>query len=303
MSHLENAFFVWAPNRPELAADADPDELAKLDPDWAQEIRVREPWREVPAATPGRWWRASAPAPMPIALTGRCSTCFDLAQELYRADRLPIWASVLSASQWAGRGQVGRNWISPPGNLYAAWRLPPPPPPWRGFMSLLLGHALRTELAARGLDLQIKWPNDLWLEGRKLGGILVVEKAGAILAGIGINVASRPADVELRSGRAASAICLAEAGLAERPVGLWASLADGMRATWQAETAADTPAHLARRMEECLAFLRERAMLVGSDGNVRRIRLLGLAANGGLRVQDGEAEETIHSGSLLPEPT
>ena len=63
--------------------------------------------------------------------------------------RLKIWDSVQAVSQTSGRGQLRRSWVSPPGNIYAALRLPVQPP-FDGTaaapaMGLLLACALRAE--------------------------------------------------------------------------------------------------------------------------------------------------------------
>ncbi len=105
----------------------------------------------------------------------------------------------LAEHQSAGRGRLGRRWVSPAcQNLYLSlgWRFEQRSPALAG-LSLAAGVA-----ACRALQplvpgrLGIKWPNDLYLQGRKVGGILVETVAGAdgglsVVAGIGINVLMR----------------------------------------------------------------------------------------------------------------
>ena len=104
--------------------------------------------------------------------------------------------AVLAEYQTAGRGRRGRPWLSPyGGNLYLSLAAP-----FSGGaaaldgLSLVVGVAVADTLAAAGLGqrVQLKWPNDIWVGGRKLGGILV-ELAGDMdgicipVIGVGIN--------------------------------------------------------------------------------------------------------------------
>lgn len=111
-----------------------------------------------------------------------------------RARELP--AVCLAERQTAGRGRRGRQWVSPfAANLYmsCAWRFDDLPP---GFPALAIAAAIATARALGQLGVPavgIKWPNDLYIAGRKLGGILVDmqgEPPGQARAvvGIGINV-------------------------------------------------------------------------------------------------------------------
>ncbi len=98
--------------------------------------------------------------------------------------------------QYAGRGRRGRQWVSPFGrNLYLSlyWRLEQGPAAAIG-LSLVVGIVLAEtlhELGATGV--KVKWPNDLYLEDKKLAGILVelqgkTGDAAHVIIGIGINL-------------------------------------------------------------------------------------------------------------------
>lgn len=115
----------------------------------------------------------------------------------------PLWIS--ADVQRAGRGRSGRHWTSLPGNLSASLLLTLPVPQPKAYqLSLVAGvavaHAiLRTapELAGR---LQLKWPNDILVEGAKAGGILIesTTKGDAVAAviGLGINVVGSPDELD-----------------------------------------------------------------------------------------------------------
>lgn len=102
----------------------------------------------------------------------------------------------LAEYQSAGRGRRGREWVSPYGcNLYLSvyWGYDAAPGGLHG-LSLALGVAAAEALAGLGVDgVGLKWPNDLLLGGRKLGGLLIelsAESAGPwhVVAGAGINL-------------------------------------------------------------------------------------------------------------------
>lgn len=101
---------------------------------------------------------------------------------------LEPWDSVLAVSQTAGRGQLRRQWVSPPGNVYAALRLPLTPPFDGTAAAPVMGMLLAQGLRQGGWPIWLKWPNDLVLCGadgipRKLAGILLEERGGVLLAG------------------------------------------------------------------------------------------------------------------------
>ncbi|MGH7934107.1 MAG: biotin--[acetyl-CoA-carboxylase] ligase [Candidatus Binataceae bacterium] len=116
---------------------------------------------------------------------------------------------VIAESQNAGRGRMGRQWHSPPGvNLYMTIVLRPriqiaevP----RLSLAAGVGAAEALETVAPGM-VALKWPNDLWLKGRKTGGIIAEavtdgrQQLACVLLGIGINVNLAAADIpaELR---------------------------------------------------------------------------------------------------------
>ena len=100
--------------------------------------------------------------------------------------------------QTAGRGRLGRAWHSAPGDsLTFSLGLPLAPADWSG-LSLAVGASVAESLHPA---VRLKWPNDLWVDDRKLAGILIETasfgEAGArrqAVIGIGINIAPRPAE-------------------------------------------------------------------------------------------------------------
>ncbi len=148
-----------------------------------------------------------------------------------------LW--IVARAQTRGRGRQGRQWTSPPGNLYTSLLLldavPPPQAPELGFVvGIALARALRF-LMAGDPRLRIKWPNDILFEGAKLAGILLesVRLADGRLAcviGIGVNCRSHPeetlypaTDLSAAAGRdiAPEAVFELLAGAMARQLGVW----------------------------------------------------------------------------------
>ncbi len=112
-----------------------------------------------------------------------------------------LW--IVARSQNAGRGRHGRQWGSPPGNLYASLLLTDPCEPalapQLGFVAgLALHDAVARLLGPAAATLRLKWPNDLLLGGAKMSGLLLEggSRAGRlnVILGCGVNIASCPSD-------------------------------------------------------------------------------------------------------------
>jgi BirA family biotin operon repressor/biotin-[acetyl-CoA-carboxylase] ligase len=158
-----------------------------------------------------------------------------------------VWAE----SQTAGRGRHGRDWASPPGNLYCSIILRPRVEQARlpevSFVSAL---AVRDAVAAvvpKTVPIEFKWPNDVLMDRRKVAGILVEaeklpdEDRTALIIGIGVNIVSAPRETsypatcisaKARAPRVSRLLGSVVAAL-DRRVALWTrSGFDSVRADW-----------------------------------------------------------------------
>lgn len=117
----------------------------------------------------------------------------DDAKRLAR-DGAPEGTVVTAARQEGGRGRLGRGWESPEGGAYFSAVLRPNVTPMEvAPLALVVGIGIAEGLATLGVDVRLKWPNDVLLDGRKLVGILLEMSAEAdkvewVVAGAGINV-------------------------------------------------------------------------------------------------------------------
>ncbi len=210
----------------------------------------------------------------------------------------PSGTLILALRQSGGRGRFGRRWESPPGGLYLSLVLRSAlPPPCSGTLVLEAASVLLDVLGDCGVrGVEFRWPNDLFLEGKKLGGILLeafgpLDRADFYILGLGLNF--KPLSPSIRP-----AACLGDLSAAaprRRDVAL--AVAERMR-RWS-----DSPALEARRWDELLAgrVLTGRAVLW--DGRVLAVRPKGFTARGeligaanGTPLAAGECEKMIYEG-------
>jgi BirA family transcriptional regulator, biotin operon repressor / biotin---[acetyl-CoA-carboxylase] ligase len=132
-----------------------------------------------------------------------CGSTNDVALDLLQTGHhAPFWVSAERQTQ--ARGRLGRPWQSMSGNLHATLVWPKP----QSFSNALASMALAVGLGVRAAilskmpqaksALQLKWPNDLLLEGAKCGGILI-EAHSALLIGIGVNIAQAPTNTPYKA--------------------------------------------------------------------------------------------------------
>ena len=194
--------------------------------------------------------------------------------------------ALMAQQQRYGHGQQGRLWLSPPGGVWLSAALPWPAAP-DGCASLSLAAALgiALQLEPLGLRPQIKWPNDLLLEGRKLAGILPRlrwrgPQVRYAQLGVGINGVNRVP---------AGAINLAEAlGLRRHPQAQPARLAALVLRGLEWAAAAAGQAELVRRQAEQRLWRPE-----WLEHHGERWSVAGLAADGGLRLRRGTSEAVL----------
>lgn len=129
-----------------------------------------------------------------VETTSTGSTNADLAQAA--RDGAPEGTVHLTDHQTGGRGRLDREWVAPAGSGLATSALlrPTSVPLQRwGWLPLLTGVAVADAVANLGVRAQLKWPNDVEVDGRKLAGILVeavsTPDGMAAVVGVGLNVA------------------------------------------------------------------------------------------------------------------
>lgn len=147
---------------------------------------------------------------------------------------------VVADHQTAGRGRLDRTWDTPAGaavtfSLVLRPTVPAGAWPW---LPLLTGHTVAKALAAFGYQTQLKWPNDVLIDGHKVAGILVerieTDSGPAAIVGVGINVSTTAAELPVPT---ATSLAVAHADLTPTRegvlLGVVAAVREGYDA-WQA---------------------------------------------------------------------
>lgn len=284
---------LWAEGRDGLAHPLDPDLLARAHPAWRTDVDAHAPW----TLEDGFYRAGGAGRGHAVCVCGECSSSLDVARLFCAEGALPEWGAVLALDQWAGRGQLRRRWRSGPGDLMAAWRWPVPPAHWANLVPLMAGYHIALELGARGVPVRVKWPNDILLEDRKVGGVLVEERGGALLVGVGLNLHTAPEDAELRDDEVPRAAALGDALATKSIISWWQSLVNRADSWYISEVSGGGPAHFLESFSTILAW-KGRKVSVRAANGVYSAFVSGLAPDGGLRLAREGREEVLYAGSI-----
>ncbi|TJY63190.1 biotin--[acetyl-CoA-carboxylase] ligase [Sinimarinibacterium sp. CAU 1509] len=218
--------------------------------------------------------------------------------------------AVLAEVQTAGRGRRGRQWVSPFGAQLAlslAWSFDAMPPQL-GALPLAVGVICANALRQAGLDtVGLKWPNDILVDGRKLGGILLEHRGEAgggcrIVAGIGINL-DLPAGPDAQIGQPFINLDAALAAIGRPRCGrnaLAIALLRELHALFEGYGRSGF-APLAARWSE-LDVTRDRIVHIfrggqGSDASLEGYAR-GVDADGALIVESDGQRHVLHSGEV-----
>ena len=215
----------------------------------------------------------------------------DRARELAAAAASP--AVIVADQQIAGHGRGDRTWQAAAGQaLLASWLLRPVPSE-PALFTLLGGVAVCRALDALGAPRGgLKWPNDVWYDGRKIAGVLAHATAESLVVGIGVNVSQAAADFPADLGGRATSL-RASGHVVDR-------LALLVRLTAELERVADPAARTA-----ALDEWRSRAVMLGREVEVReagrapfRGRADALADDGALLVGTAYGQQRILAGEV-----
>lgn len=203
--------------------------------------------------------------------------------------------------QQAGRGRRGRKWFSPFGaNLYLSmyWRLEQGPAAAIG-LSLVIGIVMAEVLRDLGASqVRVKWPNDLYLQDRKLAGILVeltgkTGDAAQIVIGAGINLAMRQVESDVINQ---GWINLQEAGIVIDRNTLAARLINELRAALELFEQEGLAPYLSR-WEKLDNFINRPVKLIIGDKEIVGISR-GIDAQGALLLEQDGATKAWMGGEI-----
>ena len=199
---------------------------------------------------------------------------------------------LVALRQTGGRGRQGRDWAMIEGNFAGSTmvllRAEDPTPQT---LSLVAGLALieAVDTAVPGRAMMLKWPNDLLLDGGKLGGILLERSGERIAVGVGVNLAAAPV-VEGRKTASLDGSIIPTA---------FAPLLAASFARWLGRWRHSAPEAIADAWLERAHPLGTTLRVHTDAANVASGRFEGLAADGALLLRnEGGAIETIRAGDV-----
>lgn len=210
----------------------------------------------------------------------------------------------IAERQTMGRGRKGRSFESAAGKgLYLSVLLRPPlaPEELLPLTGLIAAAVCRAADRAGGVRTQIKWTNDIILNGRKLGGILTEPGLGAggveyVVAGIGLNVSQRTEDFTDEVAPIATSLAR-ETGRTVSRAALAAALLEELDALYDALLRGDTAPYLADYRARCVTIGRE-VQLLWQDAR-EHVTALDVDGQFGLIVRrESGAVETIRTGEV-----
>lgn len=215
------------------------------------------------------------------------------------ADQLP--RLYLADQQTQGRGRLGRQWLSDDGSLTFSL-LSPLDADRAGWLPLVIGLAIAhtIEYFAAPVHARIKWPNDVYVAGGKVAGVLVEavgNRPGYVIVGVGLNVATQMNNVTESIGKPARSLNELARGPRHRYQWLPELVSQMNQAIEQLVDPSSGP-------QPWLAEIRRRCLLTGSQVRYRwgdrliQGRCLGIDDDGGLKVHDGSTVQRLRSGEV-----
>lgn len=205
-----------------------------------------------------------------------------------------VWAKV----QTAGRGRRGREWISTEGNLHFSVLLDSGEnlsrSPQLAFVAAIAVRAALAELVPAAA-FQVKWPNDILCQGRKIVGMLLELSPPWIVLGIGVDIAHAPAPSLYPT------ICLRQLGSGAEPFDVLAGICQHL-GTWYARWRRDGFAPIRQAWLTDASGLSEPVTVRLSDGETLEGRFAGLDVEGALLLDkaDGEQKKILAGDVFFP---
>ena len=206
---------------------------------------------------------------------------------------------VIAGEQDHGSGRAGRLWESPWGGLYLNWIAANIDPVIIVQLPMIAAAAVHRAISRLGIDtLEIKWPNDLLVDGRKLAGLLVHCRHGAttwVTVGVGINLDRAPT---IRDPSATRSISVADL-ISDGDFLQWAEVIIKTVAE-ELNTGVTKPDdHIARWREHLHHRPGDEMVVRGGDGSRIRGLFAGLTDEGHLRLDIDGDERVISTGDVI----
>ncbi len=304
---LPPGILVWKSGDGDHVSPTTPSAIAEAHPTWAKDIATYGPWTETLVdERAGTFLIGPGVVDETVVVTGRCETTMTTARTLAEAGIIGEWGSVVSVEQVSARGQLRRPWVSSPGNLHASFVMPAASlqGAWASELAnlrpLVAGFIFSTILQYLGANIQIKWPNDLLQFGRKVGGMLIEEKNGTVILGLGLNLVASPPDEKMREDRSVPAGILQIQNDLGGALALWQTLVSRGKSVYGILLDEFKPSRFLSNTLSRLAWLGQRVRVRDGGRDEYQAVVTGLSSKGGLVLAYEGKETILYSGSIYP---
>jgi len=303
---LPPGIYVWNPDgERETAVFTVP---KSADPTWVNDLSRVGAWSPVAeeGLPVGSWFRVDHPSGHPVVVVESCASTMEVARELVDGGVLAEWGAVVAIEQNSGRGQLRRPWYSPSGNLHMSLVLPKRPKSgaWNEALSHLLplvcGYVFCEVLAEVGAELEIKWPNDLLQKNRKVGGMLIEERGGTSILGLGMNLADCPPREQMREDSSVEAATIQISNEFSTPLPLLELLVNRGEKMYDLVLGELMPQEFIKRMSKRLAWFGRTVIVNDGRHPPYQARIAGLSPEGGLVLSCRGEESVLYTGSVVP---
>ena len=228
-------------------------------------------------------------AHIPLRLLSETDSTNLRLKEWYRAGQITPPYLLTADSQTAGRGRLGRSFLSPPGTgLYMSLLAAPPEGTDCGLITILAAVAVcRAIEETTTLQPKIKWVNDLFVRGKKVCGILAEGLSGPVIIGIGVNLRTPTVGFPPEAGPAGALDVPVEAPALAGRIARY--ILDGLECP-------DDPA--------IIDAYRQRMPLTGQtirytqNGQEKTARVTDVAPDGGLMIEDDTGPHVLRTGEV-----
>ena len=305
---------IWSGDNLFNIGFASPITLANIHPLWSNDLIPLSQWQkyeklQIQDDLNLQTWckKITAHIQSKIIICGQCNSTMTVCRTFVEKGILSTWDCILSVSQNKGYGQYRRSWYSPPGNIYASFVFPSVIQidkqinnNWFKIISLLVGYAISQAFENTKISVKVKWPNDLILNGDKIGGILVEEKNGVPIVGIGINLDSAPLQQELLKKKyVMPATALNLEGFYFTPLTFWEKIYSDSIKIIKKTVALYSTSKLLEMLFKKMLWAGEEVMVSLLNEVPFKAQIKGLANDGGLILQSDIDERVIYSGTVF----
>lgn len=281
-------------------------DFIKAHPSWAQNIDDVGPWVPLYDQSNGmHLLKGTQKAFSTIVVARSLETTMEYAYQLVQKEIIGEWDSVITVEQTSGRGQLRRPWVSLPGNLHASVVLPPSQKQGKwsraaidDLRPLIMGYVFCEVLLSLGSSLSLKWPNDLIQGQRKVGGMLIEERNGTVVLGLGLNLVESPAEGKMREHSSVSAGVLQMTQHVSGPLGLWETLVNRGKNVYAHLLDDMDPFQFVSAVSSRLAWLGQAVVVRDGGEKPYQAIIVGLTPSGGLLLQSDNNEIELRSGSI-----